>query len=77
MDDINPDTKVGVADLKALIRKARLPAFQHNVFNMLSDMKNNYDLILEAGETHDDFVGDIFTSLLSSTNSSFTRFVEH
>ena len=77
MDDVNPDARVGVSDLKSSIRKARLPAFQHNVFNMLSNMKNNYDLIIEAGETHDDFIGDIFTALMSSTNSSFTRFVEH
>ena len=74
---VNPDTRVGVHDLKRKIQAARLSAHGHNVKAMLDDMAQNYRQILEADQTHDDFLYNLFDALLSSKNSVFNNYIQH
>ena len=73
---VNPTTRVGVSELKKLIMKATLPAFKHNVIDMLDDMASNYSRILELGGTHEDYLMNIFDALLTTTNIVFEHFIQ-
>ena len=73
---VNPSTRVGVSDLKSIIRSTKLVQFQYNVVEMCDSIMTNYELIGERGGRHEDIVLDLFDALLSGKNDVFNRFVE-
>ena len=73
---VNPSTRVGVSDLKSIIRSTKLVQFQYNVVDMCDSIISNYEMIIERGGKHEDIVLDLFDALLSGKNDVFNRFVE-
>ena len=73
---VNPSTRVGVSDLKSLIRFARLIQFQYNVVDMCDSIMSNYELIGKCGGRHDDIILDLYDALLLGKNDVFNCFVE-
>ena len=73
---VNPSTRVGVSDLKSIIRSTKLVQFQYNVVEMCDSIITNYEIIEERGGRHEDIVLDLFDALLSGKNDIFNRFVE-
>ena len=73
---VNPSTRVGVSDLKSIIRSTKLVQFQYNVVEMCDSIITNYEMIEERGGRHEDIVLDLFDALLSGKNDIFNRFVE-
>ena len=73
LHDINPDTRVGVYDLKKDIMDARLTKFSNNVKDMLDHMDSQYQQIIQQGHTHEDYVMNLFDALLSSKNEEFRQ----
>ena len=61
---INPDTRIGVSNLKSEIKKATLSKFGNNVKDILDDMSSNYSIIIYKKEHHNDFVCHTFRSIL-------------
>jgi len=76
MESVNPNTRVGVSDLKAKIRTTRMEAFEHNVSDMLDEIESSYNQITELGYKHDDIVMDTFDSILSSKNQIFRDLIQ-
>ena len=58
----NPDTKMGISNLKDEIEKATLANFGKNVKDLLDGMSSNYTIIIDKGEHHED-VFTIFSGL--------------
>ena len=73
---MNPSIRVGVGDLKAIIRSTKLVQFQYNVVNMCDSIMTNYEMIGERGGHHEDIVLDLFDALFLGKNNVFNRFVE-
>ena len=73
---INPDTSIGVSNLKYEIEKTTIAKFGNNVKDLIDDMSSNYTIIIEKGECHGDYVCHIFRALLSGPNSTFNHFIE-
>ena len=73
---VNPNTRVGVRDLRTEIRNATLAKFGHNVKNMLESMNGHYLQILRKGQTHDNFEDDLFEALLSTKNLVFKNYIQ-
>ena len=73
---INPDTRIGVSNLKDEIEKSTLANFGHNVKDLLDDMSSNYSIIINKVELHEDYVSHIFRDLLSGPNSTFNCFIK-
>ncbi len=76
MASVNPNTRVGVTGLKEKIRLAKMGAFNHNVKDMLTNIASNYNLIVEQGFLHDDFIMDTFNALLTSKNVEFNTYIQ-
>jgi hypothetical protein len=76
VEKVNPNTRVGVADLKETLRNVKLANFSHNVRDMTDQMTSVYDDIIQRGFTHEDFILDIFRALLSGKNDIFTQYVQ-
>ena len=76
ISSVNPSTRVGVSDLKSLIRSARLMQFQYSIIDMCDSIMANYELIGERGGCHNDIILDLYDALLSGKNDVFNRFVE-
>ena len=73
LHEINPDTRVGVYDLKKDIMDARLSKFNNNVKEMLDHMDGQYQNIIQQGHSHEDYVMNLFDALLSSKNEEFRQ----
>ena len=74
MDTVNPTTKVSMQNLRNKIAKANSALFQHDIPEMLKYIKNQYDLIMEMGETHDNLLINTFDAILSALNTQFIMF---
>ena len=61
---INPDTRIGVSNLKYEIEKATLAKFGNNVKDLLDEMSSNYYIIIDKGEYYEDYFCNIFRYLL-------------
>ena len=72
----NPDTRIGVSNLKYEIEKSTLDKFGNNFKDILDGMSSNYTIIVDKGESNEDYVRHIFRDLLSGTNSTFNHFIE-
>jgi hypothetical protein len=73
---VKPSTRVGLTDLKDKIRSAKLANFSENVADMLDHMNDIYLEILKSSGSHEDFLMDIFTALLTSKNEVFKAFIQ-
>ena len=73
---MNPSIRVGVSDLKSIIRSTKLVQFQYNVVDICDSIMTNYEMIVERGGRHEDIVLDLFDALLLGKNGVFNRFVE-
>ena len=73
---VNPNTRVGVRDLRSEIRNATLAKFGHNVKSMLESMNGNYLQIIRKGQTHDNFEDDLFEALLTTKNLVFKNYIQ-
>ena len=76
IESVNPSTRVGVSDLKQQIRSIKLVTFQYNVVTMTDKLTHDYNQILERSHTHEDFVLDIYTALLTGKNDVFNHFIQ-
>ena len=65
---INPDTIIGVSNLKYEIGKATLAKFGNNVKDLIDDMSYSYSIIIDEGERHKDYVRHLFRDLFSGQN---------
>ena len=74
MDTCNPQTKVGVQNLRDKIAQAKSADFGHDVGKMMTYIKEQMTLIHEMRETHDSLLKDSFNAILTVPNSEFTRF---
>ena len=72
---VKPTTVVGVSQYKTLIGQARLPAFNHNVRDMLTKMEQDYQHIIMEGQKHEDYLLHIFNALGSSKNDEFRTYI--
>jgi hypothetical protein len=73
---VKPSTRVGLTDLKDKIRSAKLVNFSENVADMLDNMGDNYLEILKSSGSHEDYLMDLFTALLSTKNDVFKSFIQ-
>jgi hypothetical protein len=73
---VKPSTRVGLTDLKDKIRSAKLSSFSENVADMLDHMGDNYLEILKSSGSHEDYLMDLFTALLSTKNDVFKSFIQ-
>ena len=71
----NPSTRVGVAELKDDLRKATLAKFQNNVKLLTDYMSSKYRNIQEKGQSHEDYILDLFNALASVPNSDFSALI--
>ena len=67
----NPSTMVGVVELKDDLRKAMSLKFQHNVKQLTDYMSSKFRNIQEKGQTHEDYILDLFNALAKVPNSDF------
>ena len=67
----NPDTSIGVYNLKDEIEKATLAKFDSNVKDLLYDMSSYYSIIIDKVERHEYYVCHIFRALFTGPNSTF------
>ena len=67
----NPSTLVGVAELKDDLRKATSAKFQNNVKILNDYMSSKFCNITEKGQTHEDYILDLFNALATVPNSEF------
>ena len=72
---INPDTRIGVSNLKYEIKKSNIAKFGNNVKELLDEMSSNYSIIIDKGEIHKDYVRHICRDLFPGTNSTSDRFI--
>ena len=77
MSAVNPNTCVGVSDLKANISAANMGMVGHNVKDLLTKIETNYNLIINKGFTHEDIIMDKFNALLTSKNTKFNGYIQH
>ena len=61
---INPDTSIGVSNLKYEIEKSTLSKFGNNVKDLLGAISSNYSILIDKGEHHEDYVRHVFRDLL-------------
>ena len=73
---INPDTSIGVPNLKYDIVKLTIAKFKNNVKDILDYMYSNYTIIIYKGELHDNYVCHLFGYLFSGPNSAFDSFID-
>ena len=66
-----PSTIVGVTGQKLILQNIRLNEHGYNVEEMLSKMQDNYNQIIERGQTHDDYLLHLFLALGSGKNDQF------
>ena len=71
----NPSTRVGVAELKEDLRKTTSAKFQHNVKLMTDHLSSKYRNIQEKGQTHEDYLLDVFNALASVPNQDFAAHI--
>ena len=76
LKSINPDTSIGVSNLKYEIEKGTLANFVNNVKDLHDDMSAKYSNILDKWEFCEDFFRHIFRSLLSGPKSTLNFFIE-
>ena len=69
IDTVDLTIKVGAQNLRNKIAKANLALFQHNISEMQKYIKNQYDLIIEIGETHENLSINTFDAILSTPNT--------
>ena len=65
---VNPNIPIRATDLKAKMCLAKMGAFNHDVRDLLTEIKANYNLIINEGFTHNDIIMDAFNALLKSKN---------
>jgi hypothetical protein len=75
IDTAKPSLRTGVATLKQKLRGSKLATFDNNVKKMTDKMQGTYNEIIRHGQTHEDFIHDLFNALLTSTNETFLNWV--
>ena len=75
LQECNPSTRVGVSELKEDLRKATSSKFQHNVRKLTDYMGSKFREITERGQTHEDYILDIFNALSTVPNPDFASHV--
>ena len=73
---INPDTRIGLSNLKDEIGKATIDKFGNNVKDLIDEISSKWWIIIDKGELHEDFVRHIFRDILSGPNSHFNHFLK-
>jgi len=71
----NPSTRVGVAELKEDLRRTTSEKFQRNVKNMTDHLSSKFRNIREKGQTHEDYLPDVFNALATVPNPDFAAHV--
>ena len=67
-DQANPDTRIGVSDIKLSLSKYDLASYKHGVKDMIGAMQCDYQEIIDSNNTHEDYLLNIFQALLTTTN---------
>ena len=75
MEIINPSTVVGVSTYKMTIQNATLNKYNHNLIDFLAKMEEDYQAILAAVETHDNYLLHMFNALETSKNTKFLTWI--
>ena len=73
---INPDTRIGVSNIKENNNKATLSKVVINLKDLLDEMSSNYPIIIDKGELHEYYLRYIFSDLLSGPKSTLDCFIE-
>ena len=73
---IDPDTRIGVSNLKDETRKSTLAKFVKNVKDILDDMYYNYTIIMYQEEHNEEYSFNIFRDLLSGKNPTFNILIK-
>ena len=76
IDIVKPSLRAGVADLKEKLRHSKLATFGYDVTKMTDKMESTYKEILTQGQTHEDYILDLFRALLTGKNEIFHRFIQ-
>lgn len=76
IEKANPSTRVGVSNLKGLLRNTKAATFSYNVGAMTDKMSATYNEITQRGSRHEDYVMDLFNALLFNKNKTFTDFIQ-
>ena len=75
IETVKPSLRTGIADLKDKLRGSKLSTFKYNVKKMTDKMQGTYNEILKHGQTHEDFILDLFCALLTCKNDVFHGFI--
>jgi hypothetical protein len=70
----NPNTKVGISNLKSYLSKASPDQHNGDIAIMINAMEQRKQEIEEKGGRHDDFLLNVFDACEKSKNKGFTKF---
>ena len=70
-DQANTDTIIGLFDIKVGLSRYKLTSYKHDAPSMLELMQYDYQEIIDAINTHEDYLLHTFQALLIMTNVDF------
>ena len=73
---INPDTRIGVSNLKDETEKSTISKFGNNEIYIIHSVSYNYTISIDKGGCYEGFVRHLFRDIFSGPNSTFNSFVE-
>ena len=71
----NLSTREEISELEDELRKATSSKYRHNVKSLTDYMSSKYRNICEKGQTHEDYVLDLFNALATVPNSDFSAHI--
>ena len=75
VDTVKPSLRAGVADLKEKLRQSKLATYSYDVSEMLNKMESTFREIQKQGQTHEDYILDLFRALATGNNDIFHRYI--
>jgi hypothetical protein len=75
VETVKPSIRAGVADLKEKLRHSKLATFGYDVTKLTDKMESTYKEIIKQGQSHEDYLLDLFRALSTGNNEVFQRFI--
>ena len=73
---INPDTRIGVSNIKDEIEKSTLDNFYNNEKDFLDDMSSNNTIVIYKVETKQNYAFHIFRDILLEPKSTCNNLIK-